>query len=99
MLVLLLEEFGSVVEDVMVEVALIEAAVIVGARFTTIKILADDPEARLDAVQLMLPVAPTVGVVQAHPAGIEIDAKVVFVGTASVKLRFEAVAGPLLVTV
>jgi hypothetical protein len=97
--VLLLAVLGSVVEDVTEEAAVTDVAVTVDATFTAITMFADDPEARLEMVQLILPVAPTAGVVHVHPAGVEIEANVVLAGTASVKLTFEAAPGPLLVTV
>jgi hypothetical protein len=97
--VLLLEELGSLVVAAIEAFAVIEATVMVDATFTTTIMFADAPEAMLGLTQVMVPVAPTAGVVQVHPAGAEIDAKVLFVGTASVNVRFEAVAGPLFVTV
>jgi acyl-CoA hydrolase len=97
--VLLLAEFGSLVVAAMDEFAVIEATVMVDARFTTTTIFADAAVARLAVTQLIVPVAPTAGVVHVQFAGIAMEAKVVFVGTASVKVRLEAVAGPLLVTV
>jgi hypothetical protein len=97
--VLLLAGLGSEVVAAIEAVAVIEAAVIVGARFTTTMMFASALTARLAAVQVMVPVAPTAGVVQVQPAGAEYDAKVVLVGTASVKVKLEADPGPLLVTV
>jgi|ERR1700677_19835 hypothetical protein len=97
--VLLLAELGSAVEEETVEVAVIVVAAIEDATFTTTIMLADAPEARLASVQVTVPVAPTAGVVQVQPAGAEIDAKVVLVGTTSVKTAFVELAGPLFVTV
>jgi hypothetical protein len=97
--VLLLAGLGSLVVAETEAFAVIEATVMVDATFTTTIMFADALEARLALMQVIVPVAPTAGVVHVHPAGDEIDAKVVFVGTASVKVRFDAVAGPLLVTV
>ena len=81
------------------ELAVMVVAASVEARLTTTIIFADVPEAKVGAVQVMLPVAPTAGVVQDQPAGTEMDANVVFVGTASKKLTPDAEAGPLFVTV
>jgi hypothetical protein len=96
--VLLFAVLGSLVVEDTEEFAVIEAAVIVAATFTTTSMFAEEPEAMLAETQLIVPVAPTAGVVQVHPAGGEIDAKVVLVGTASVKVKLEAVPGPLLET-
>jgi hypothetical protein len=97
--VLLLAELGSEVEEETVEVAVMVVAAIEDATFTTTIILAEAPEARLASVQVTVPVAPTAGVVQIQPAGAEMDAKVVLVGTTSVKVAFVELAGPLFVTV
>jgi hypothetical protein len=97
--VLLLAELGSVVEEETVEVAVIVVAAIEEATFTTTIMLEDAPEAKLASVQVTVPVAPTAGVVQVQPAGAEIEANVVFVGTTSVKVAFVELAGPLFVTV
>jgi hypothetical protein len=96
--VLLLAVLGSLVVADTEEFAVIEAVVTVAATFTTTSMFAAEPEAMLDAVQLIVPVAPTAGVVQVQPAGEEIDANVVFVGTTSVNVKLDAVAGPLLET-
>jgi hypothetical protein len=81
------------------ELAVIDETATVDATLTTTMMAADAPEATLGLVQFTLPVAPTAGVVHDQPAGTEMEAKVVFVGTASVKLALAAVPGPLLVTV
>ena len=75
------------------ELAVIDETATVDATLTTTMMAADAPEATLGLVQFTLPVAPTAGVVHDQ------QAKVVFVGTASVKLALAAVPGPLLVTV
>ena len=90
----LFAELGSLVVDVTEEVAVIGVAVTVGATFTTTMMLADALAARLDAVQVT-----DVVVVHDHPAGAETEAKVVLAGMPSVKLKFAAAAGPLLVIV
>jgi len=98
--VLLLLLIGSLVEDVTVEVAVIVPAATVAGTFTPMMMSADVPEARVVSVQFTLPVEePTAGYVQAHPAGMDTEAKVVFAGIASLKITAEAAAGPLLVTV
>src|SRR5262249_47958874 len=66
--------------------------------FTTNVKLATAFGAKVAIVQVRLPVPPTGGSVQAHPAGVTAETKVVFVGTASVKLTVAALPGPLLVT-
>ena len=98
-IVLLLAVFGSLVEEVIVEVAVIVPAATVGATLTPTMMSAEEPDARLVSVQFTLPVAPTAGYVHAQPGGMDTDAKVVFAGIASVKLTAEAAAGPLFVTV
>jgi hypothetical protein len=56
-----------------VEVAVIAAAVTVGATFTTTTISAASPTAKVGSVQTTFPVAPTAGVVQVQPAGASTD--------------------------
>jgi hypothetical protein len=98
-LVLLFEERGSDVVADTEDAAVIEVAVTVAGTLSTTMMLADAPEARLGFVHVIVPVAPPPGVVQVHPAGVEMDANVVFVGVASVNVAPAAAAGPLLVTV
>ena len=98
-LVLLFEDRGSVVVAETEEAAVIEDATTVAGTFTTTMMLADVPDAMLGFVQVMVPVPPTAGVLQVHPAGAEIDANVVLVGVASVNVAPVAAAGPLFVTV
>lgn len=99
MVVLLLAELGSLVVEEIDELAVIDAAVTVDARFTTTIMSADEPDAKLGSVHVTLPVAPTAGVVHVQPEGVEIEAKVVFAGTASRKVTAAAAAGPLLFAV
>lgn len=54
--------------------------------------------ARVVAVQVIVPAAPTAGVVHVQPAGAVMDWKFVFGGVVCVKLGAVAAAGPLLVT-
>jgi hypothetical protein len=97
--VLLFARLGSEVVEVTVDVAVIVDASTVGATLTTTTMSADVPIARLGLVQVTVPVAPTAGAVQFHPAGAITDWNVVLVGVASTKLTVEAAAGPLFVTV
>jgi hypothetical protein len=97
--VLLLDELGSLVVEETEEFAVIEATVTLGARFTTTMMFADAPKAKVGSLQVTLPVPPTTGAVQVQPAGAETETNVVLVGTASRKLTAEAGPGPLFVTV
>ena len=97
--VLLFAEKGSLVAEDTDEFAVIDATVMLLARFTTTMIAAELPLAMLGVVQVTFPVPPIAGVVQVQPAGAETEAKVVLAGTASVKFTVVATAGPLLVTV
>ena len=58
-----------------------------------------DPAGALGAVQVMVPVAPTAGVVQVVPGGAEIDWNVVLAGVVSVRVGLVAVALPVFVAV
>lgn len=98
-LVLLLEESGSEVVAETEEEAVIVAAVTVAGTFTTMMMSAEDAVATDGLVQVIVPVAPTAGVVQVHPGADVMDWNVVFVGVASVKVAPDAVAGPLFVIV
>ena len=66
---------------------------------TTSGKLAVAPEATDGFVHVTVPVAPTAGVTQTHPAGGTKETKVVFAGMLSVNLAPVAAAGPLLVAV
>jgi hypothetical protein len=72
-LVLLFAEFGSEVVAETEEAATIEAAVTVDGTLTTTMMSAEAPDATLGSVHVIVPVAPTAGVVHVHPAGAEID--------------------------
>ena len=98
-LVLLLDDSGSEVVAETDEVAVMELAVTVGATPRTTMMSVEVPDATLGFVQVIVPVPPTVGVVQLHPAGCETDWKVVFAGVTWVNVAPEALAGPLFVTV
>ena len=97
--VLLLDEFGSLVLAVTDELAVIVVGVTLAGTFTTTMMSAEAPDARLGSLQVTVPVAPTAGVVQVHPAGAMTDWNVEFVGVASVNATPEDAAGPLFVTV
>jgi hypothetical protein len=72
-LVLLFDAMGSEVVADTVEVAVMVAATTDGATFTTTTISAEAPDASVGFVQVTLPVPPTAGVVQVHPAGAMTD--------------------------
>ena len=81
------------------DAAVMDLAVTVAGTFRTTIMSAATPEATLGLVQVIVPVPPTAGVVHVHPAGAEIDWKVVLVGVACVNVAPAAAAGPLFVTV
>lgn len=97
--VLLFAEFGSLVVADTEEVAVMELAVTVPGTPNTTMMSVDVLAAMLGLVHVIVPVPPTAGVMQVHPAGGEIDWKVVLVGVASVNVAPVAAAGPLFVTV
>src|SRR5438270_10195186 len=97
--VVLFEGSGSEVVAETDDDAVIELATTVGATPRTTMMSVEVPEATVGLVQVIVPVPPTAGVVQVHPAGCEIDWKVVFAGVASVNVAPDAAAGPLFVTV
>jgi hypothetical protein len=71
--VLLLAAVGSEVVEETFEVAVMVGATTVGGTFTTTMMSATAPEARVGSVQVTVPVPPTEGVVQVHPAGAMTD--------------------------
>jgi hypothetical protein len=96
---LLLVGLGSGVVELMLSVS--EMTVPEAVPAVTCKIgakVAVPPEAKVAMVHVMAPVAPAAGFVQAHPDGVAMETKVVFVGSVSVKLTFAAAAGPLFET-
>jgi hypothetical protein len=98
--VVLFARFGSEVVAATEDVAVTSPAAAAADTSTTTTIFAEVPDARFaESVQLIVPVPPTAGVVQLHPAGARTESNVVFVGVASVKLTPVAAAGPLLVIV
>ena len=92
-MLVLLARLGSLVVDVTEAVSLIGLVVTVAGTATTTMMSAEVFAARLDAVQVT-----EVVVVQVQPAGAETETKVVLEGIASLKVRFAADAGPLLLT-
>lgn len=94
----LFAELGSAVVALTVAASLIAVPCAVPALTFTPTVNVPAPGASLGFVQVMVPVAPTAGVTQDHPAGNETDWKVVFGGVTSVKLALVAALGPLLVT-
>src|ERR1700677_3514316 len=98
--VLLFVVFGSEVVEEIEEFAVMVVAPRVDGVATTTMMFALAPGPRLPGpVQVTMPGARTAGVVHDHPTGMEMEAKVVLVGTASRKETPVAAAGPLLVTV
>ena len=98
----LLLVFGSLVlVDTVAAFVMIVPSCVPDLTPTTIVKVADSPEARLDLVHVMVPVAiPFVGgLVQLQPAAPEFETNFVLVGTASLRLTLVALDGPLLVTI
>ena len=95
----LLPEFGSEVEELMVAVSLIAVPGAVPAlTFTTTGKLAV-PAAKLGSVHVIVPAAPAVGRVHDQPVGTGVSCtNVVLGGVLSVKLAAIAVLGPAFVT-
>jgi hypothetical protein len=98
--VLLFALLGSEVVAETEEVAVIVPIATVEGTFSTTTMSAEVPAARFAvSLHVTVPVAPTAGVVQVHPAGASTDWNVVFTGVASVNATPVAAAGPLFVTV
>src|SRR5206468_684169 len=89
---------GSAVADEIVVLALIvlDAA---GFTLTTTVKLAEPPATNVARVKVIVPVAPTAGVVALQPAGVVTDTNVVLVGVASVTETLAASEGPALFAV
>ena len=88
---------GSAVEELTVTVLLIAVPAAVPAFTARITVKLAVPGAKVALVQVMVPAAPTAGVVHAHPAGKAMDWKFVFGGVVSVIDAAAAVLGPPLV--
>ena len=98
----LLPVFGSLMLlDTVAVFAMIVPSLAAGLTATTIVKVADSPEARLDFVHVIVPVAlPFVeGLTQLQPVAPEFETKGVSLGNGSLRLTLEATDGPLLVTV
>ena len=90
---------GSPVEELTVDSLVITApsAAVQSTVATRVKVAV--PGAKDEIVQVTVPVPPTEGVTQDHPAGALIDLKVVLAGMASATVTDAAGSGPPLVTV
>lgn len=96
----LLPAVGSLVADVTAGLfEIVVPAAVATFTFTTNGKLLTLPDARVVAVQEILPVPPTAGVTQDQPTGTPSETNVVFAGTVSVSESVAAAAGPLFVTV
>jgi hypothetical protein len=95
---LLFAELGSPTVELTLTVLLIAVPEAVPAlTFSTTEKL-PEPGATLGLVQVIVPVPPTTGVTQDHPAGGVTDWKVVLAGVVSVSVAVVAELGPLFVT-
>ncbi len=90
---------GSAVVEVTVAVLLSTVPLATPAPTWTVTVKTALPTAKVAAEQETVPLAPTAGVVQLHPAGAETDWKVVPAGSGSSITALEASSGPLLLTV
>ena len=96
---LLFAEFGSVADEAT------ETAFVIAVPFATpvftfttiVKVPEVDP-AMFVSVQLTLPVPPTIGVMQLHPAGALREMKVVLAGIVVTRVALSAALGPVFVT-
>jgi hypothetical protein len=96
----LLLELGSLTDELTVAVSVItEPFAVPEFTFVTRDNVAAVLPAIFKSVQMTLPVPPTDGVVQLHPAGAAMETNVVFAGTASTIEALSAALGPLLVTI
>ena len=98
----LLPVFGSLVLlDTVAVFVMIVPSFVPALTSTTIVKVAEAPEARLELVQVMVPVrVPFVGgLVQLQPAAPEFETNFVSLGTASLRLTLAALDGPLLVII
>ena len=99
-LAVLLVRFGTTLVAVLVAVSLIVVpeAVLAFTCRTKLKLAGAFKARALASVQVMVPVPPTAGLVQVHPAGGVMDWKLVFGGVLCVKVAPVAWEGPRLVT-
>lgn len=96
----LFARLGSFVPEVMLLTSTICVPLVVPfpTCTTTVK-LTFPPLAKSGFLQDIVPVPPTEGVVQVHPATLLMDSKTVFAGMPSLKTAFTASSGPLFWTV
>jgi hypothetical protein len=97
---LLLVRFGTMFDAVAVSVSeiFVPPGVLAFTCNATVKLATPFTARLVLSVQVIVPVAPTAGVVQVQPVGIVIDWKFVLGGVVSLKVAAAAAAGPLLVT-
>lgn len=95
---LLVDEGSGVVLDTVAVVLIVVPDGVVGFTFETTTMEAVCPAASASALQVMVPDAPTAGIVQENPEGVWIETNVAFEGTVVVKESDEASDGPLLVS-
>src|SRR5208282_4959890 len=98
-LAVLFAEFGSGADELTATEPVI--SVPLGVALPTFTTRVNVPEVDADISTLVhttLPVLPTPGAVQLHPAGAAIDTKVVLVGIGATSVALSAALGPLLVT-
>jgi hypothetical protein len=95
---LLFAELGSVVEEFTVAVSLMTVPAAVPELTCTTTVMVALLGASVDAVQAIVPEAPTAGWMQIQPAGAVTDWKFVLAGVLSVTLTVEAELGPPFVT-
>src|SRR5580693_4693832 len=95
----LLLEFESLAEELTDAVSLmtVRFATPVFTFVTKVNVAAVDP-AMSRFVHTTLPELPTPGLMQLHPAGAEIETKVVLLGTVATRVALSAALGPLFVT-
>jgi hypothetical protein len=98
-LAVLLAEFGSLAEELTAAFSVITVplATPVFTFVISVKVAVVDP-AMFKFVQTTFPEVPTLGVMQLHPAGAEMETKDEFAGTVDTKVALSAALGPLLVT-
>src|SRR5437763_1390738 len=97
---LLLSLFASAVVELTVAVLeIVVPSAVFGLTWTASVNAAVAPLASDGVVHVTVPVEPTAGVVQDHPAGVAIDWNVVCAGDGSVIVTLAAAFGPALLTV
>jgi hypothetical protein len=95
----LLEELGSKAEELTETVSEITVPLDVPAFTFTTRVKVPDVEPGMfELLHTTLPVPPTPGTTQLHPAGDVKETNVVFAGTLATRVALSAALGPLLVT-